>query len=144
MITPCVCVCMYSTTAVRTFVHSLHPCRKQQKQESSLNTLSTTIRALDSLLSLATVISEALRATTPTAKSTQRHSRRESHMDINQCIDSKSASNLCTTAIHLVKHSLFRKEDETDVPILKGCDRFDTQRACSHQLCMCVLCSVCM
>ena len=127
----CVCICIQLLLATNLlFVYS---CRKQQKQESSL---STTVRALDSLLSLATVISDALKTTMAATKSaTQRLSRKESHGDMSQRIDSKSASTLCTIAIHLVKQNLFKKEDEAEVPVLKGCDRFGTQRAlytCAH------------
>ena len=129
----CVCVHMYPTTTSYKLTLCISPCRKQQKQESSL---STTVRALDSLLSLATVISDALRTTMAATKSaTQRLSRKESHGDMSQRIDSKSASTLCTIAIHLVKQNLFKKEDEAEVPVLKGCGRFGTQRAlytCAH------------
>lgn len=116
----CVGVFMYSSNSCA-HVHCLCSCRKQQTH----NTLSTCIRAFDSLLSLATVISEALRATT-VARPTHRLSRRESHFEVSQRIDSKSAIALCTTAIHLVKQNLFWKEDEADIPHLNGCDRFDT------------------
>ena len=133
----CMCVCLYACVCIQllqaTNVLSVCPCRKQQKQESSLR---TTVRALDSLLSLATVISDALRTNMAATKSaTQRLSRKESHGDTSQRIDSKSASTLCTIAVHLVKQNLFREEDEAEVPILKGCNRFGTQRAlytCTH------------
>ena len=110
-------------------------CRKQQQH----NALSTTISAFDSLLSLATVVSEALQATVA-VRPPHRLSRRDSHFDVVQRIDSKSATTLCVTAIHLVKQNLFWMEDEAAMPHLSGCDRLDTEM---HVACVCIIMCEC-